>query len=353
MNGWHLRAVRLPDGDAVEDAWLGSAGWSDRPVPDADDLPGGFALPGLVDAHSHVSFGAGRDGPLPLDRAGAEANLERWARDGVAILRDAGGAPDVVLQLPSGTGRPHLVAAGRHLAPAGFYFEAVHDPVEAADLVRVALRELAAGARWVKLVADFSSTAARATGAPIPEPTYDLDVVRDLIEATHGAGGRIAAHVTTDLVADLVGLGIDSVEHGTALEEDTVDEMAAKGSAWTPTLCATLSLPDDPPEERRELVSERRERFRELLPKAVRSGVPVLTGSDLVGSVPAEVALLVDCGLEPIDALRAATTAGVGFLGDDGAAARPAVVTYAEDPREDPDVLTRPAAVVIGGLRVR
>ena len=255
----------------------------------------------------------------------------------------------------SGSSRvvPHLVAAGRHLAPAGYYFEAVHDPVEAPDLVRVALEELAAGARWVKLVADFSSAASRATGSPSPEPTYDLDVVNELVAATHGAGARIAAHVTTELVADLVRIGVDSIEHGTEVDEDTLDEMARRRTAWTPTLCATLSLPDDPPDERSSLVAERRERFRELLPMAVRAGIPVLTGSDVVGSVPREIAMLVDCGLEPIDALRAATTAAVEFLGADVAGAPPAVVTYAGDPREDPDVLTRPAAVVIGGVRVR
>jgi imidazolonepropionase-like amidohydrolase len=353
MTGWHVRAVRLPDGDALDDAWLTAGSWSDRPDPDAEDLPGRFALLGLVDAHSHVSFGDGKDGPVPLDRDGAEANLERCARDGVAILRDAGGDPNVVLRLPTEAGRPSMTAAGRHLAPAGYYFESIHVPVEAVDLIRVALEELAAGATWVKLVADFSSAASRAAGTPSPEPTYDHDVVRSLVTATHDAGARVAAHVTTELVEDLVRLGVDSVEHGTALTADFVDEMGRRGTALTPTLCATLSLPDDPPEDRIELVAERRDRFRELLPKAMHAGVPVLTGSDVVSSVPREVALLVDCGLEPIDALRAATTTSVGFLGADGASAPPAVVTYAEDPREDPSVLTRPAAVVIGGVRVR
>jgi imidazolonepropionase-like amidohydrolase len=126
--------------------------------------------------------------------------------------------------------------------------------------------------------------------------------------------------------------------------------MARRGTAWTPTLCATLSRQDDAPEDRRQLVGERRERFRELLPRAVLSGIPVLTGSDVVGSLPREIALLVDCGLDPIDALRAATTTAVGFLGAD---APLAVVTYTEDPREDQAVLTAPAAVVIGGVRVR
>jgi imidazolonepropionase-like amidohydrolase len=353
MTAWHARAVRLPDGDAVEDAWLTEDRWSDRAIADAEDLPGRFALPGLVDAHSHVSFGDGGDGPVPLDRAQAEGNLERWSRAGVAILRDAGGDPSVVLRLPVAGGRPYLVAAGRHLAPAGFYFEAVHRPVEAPDLVRVALEELSAGARWVKLVADFSSAASRASGSPSPQPTYDLDVMRELVAATHDAGSRIAAHVTTELVADLVRIGVDSIEHGTAVTDDVVEEMARRGTAWTPTLSATLILPDDPPEARRLLVAERRERFRDLLPKAVHAGVPVLTGSDVVGSVPGEIAMLVSCGMEPIDALRAATTTAVGFLGADAAEAPPAVVTYDEDPRDDPGVLTRPVAVVIDGVRVR
>jgi imidazolonepropionase-like amidohydrolase len=148
-------------------------------------------------------------------------------------------------------------------------------------------------------------------------------------------------------------MGIDSVEHGTSLDEDTVGEMSRRGVGWTPTLCATLSIAPDAPEGRHRVVAERRERFYDLLPMAVRLGIPLLTGSDVVGSIPREIALLVECGLEPVDALRAATTTAVGFLGADGAEAPPAVVTYEEDPREDVTVVSRPAAVVIGGVRVR
>jgi imidazolonepropionase-like amidohydrolase len=351
---WHVRAVRLPDGDAPEDAWLTDAGWQDEPVDAAVDLPGRFALTGLVDAHSHVSFGAGDGGPIPLDRAAAEAALERLASDGVAVVRDAGGDPAVVLALPTVPGRPFVVAAGRHLAPAGMYFEAVHLPVAPADLVEVALTELAAGARWVKLVADF--TPARARGAfslEPPEQTYDLEVVADLVTETHRSGGRVAAHVTTALVGDLVRLGIDSVEHGTGLDEETLAEMAQRGTAWTPTLGAVLSNPPDAPAERRNLTAERRERFGQLLPLAVRLGVPVLTGGDAVGTIPREVALLVECGLDPTDALRAATVSALTFLGTDAADAPPSVVTYDQDPRDDPEVLARPAAIVVGGVRIR
>ncbi len=357
---WLVRAVALPDGTEVVERWLTSAGLVETPVPGAELLPGRFALPGLVDAHSHVSFAVGESGPIGLDVEGAERNRERFARDGVAVVRDgvavvrdAGGDPSVVLALPRSAGRPFIVAAGRHLAPHGMYFEAVHQAVDANDVVSVALAELSAGATWAKLVADFPPAAARALSASAPpEQTYELGVVRQLIDAVHAAGGRVAAHVTTSLVAALVTAGIDSVEHGTALDEATLDDMAARGTAWTPTLCSVLGMAPDASPERRRAVAERRERFTRFLPRAVKRGIPVLTGSAVWGSIPRELALLVECGVSPQDALRAATTTAMRFLGGDVRTAPPSAVTYDADPRDDPEVLCAPAAVVIGGVRV-
>jgi imidazolonepropionase-like amidohydrolase len=354
VTAWRVQAVLLPDDIDRQDRWLTRDGWRDDPVADAEDLPGRFALPGLVDAHSHLSFGMANGGLVMLDAAGAEANRDRYATEGVALVREAGGAPDVVLALPTSPDRPFIVAASRHLAPRGLYYEEAHLPAEPDQVVDIALADLAAGARWVKLVADFPAVRPPDPAAwQPPVQTYDLEIVRRVVTAAHAVGARVAAHVTLPLAADLVRLGIDSVEHGTALDEQTVAEMARRGTAWTPTLCAVLSHTPDAPEQRRRLTAERRERFCYLLPIAVRQDVPVLTGSDVVGSVPREVALLVSCGVEPLDALRAATTTAVRFLGTDLAGVPPAVVTYAADPRNHPEVLARPAAVVIGGVRVR
>jgi hypothetical protein len=76
MSGWHIGAVRLPTEMRSRMPGLSPDGWSDRPIPDADDLPGSFSLPGLVDAHRHVSFGDGGDGPLPCMSCSCHSKTE-------------------------------------------------------------------------------------------------------------------------------------------------------------------------------------------------------------------------------------------------------------------------------------
>jgi imidazolonepropionase-like amidohydrolase len=347
---WLVDAVALPEGDAREPRWLSEGGWSPTPLPHAEALPGRWALPGLVDAHSHVSFARDAATPRFVDVHGARATMAAAAGTGIAVLRDVGGDPEVLLALSPEPGLPHLLRAGRHLAPRGGYFPDVHLPVTADDVVEVVRREAAAGASWVKVVADFPPDAA--PGAPA-EQTFDLAVVARIVEAARAAGARVAAHVTTAIAGDLVRLGVSSLEHAPVLTEGDLDAMAAGGVAWTPTLCAMLALPDGAPAGRRRVVEERRERLRYLLPRAVARRVPVLTGSDVVGSIPREVLLLRELGLEPVQALAAATTRPRTWLGAEAAGVPASVVTYDADPRQHPEVLCAPAAAVIGGRRVR
>jgi len=240
-------------------------------------------------------------------------------------------------------------AAGRFLAPAGRYFPELLDaPVTEADLVSAAVTEIGRGARWVKVIADFPDLAA-GTDA---EATYRIEAIAQVVAAAHDAGARVAVHATVPDAGQLVAAGVDSIEHGLGLDERALQAMADRGTAWTPTVAALLALLDAPdltPERRRRL-REGRARVAELLPVAARLGVPVLAGTDVTGSIPREVALLAQMGLEPNAALAAASTWPRQFL---GAAATADLVTYHHDPREDPGQLARPAAVVAGGTRLR
>jgi imidazolonepropionase-like amidohydrolase len=350
---WSVRAVPLPDGDRPADLWIDATGClAAGPVPGAEPLPGRYVAPGLVDAHAHPSVGPGL---VPRDDDETMTELAAWAAAGVALVRDTGSPGGSVLGLGLGPGLPRLQAAGRFLAPAGRYFPALlPEEVPQQRLTELALAELARGGRWVKVIADFPPVVDGKPSGPAAL-TYSVEAVEAMIAAVHAAGGRVAAHCTTDAVAQLVRAGVDSVEHGTSLDEDGLRLMAGAGTAWTPTLCAVLAVPGTASEKTQRRVAEYRERLGELLPLAQRLGVPVLAGTDTAGTIVREVALLAEHGLAPAAALAAATTTGYRFLGEPfDQPGRPAtLVTYADDPREDLEVLSSPRAVLIDGVRVR
>jgi imidazolonepropionase-like amidohydrolase len=353
---WSVHAVPLPDGDRPADMWVDAAGClASGPVPAAEPLPGRYVAPGLVDAHAHPTVAGTAGGPAALGGAEALEVLAAWAASGVCLVRDAGSPGGLALQLDLAPGMPRLQAAGRFLAPPGRYFPALlPEGVPEQLLTELALGELARGGRWVKLIADFPAVVDGMPSGP-SAPTYPGEAVEAMVTAVHAAGGRVAAHVQTDMVSALVRAGVDSIEHGNAMDEAALRLMAQAGAAWTPTLCAVLSVPDTAPEAARRRAADYRRRLHELLPLAHRLGVPILAGTDTAGSLAREVTLLAGHGLEPAAALRAATTTGYRFLGESsGTAGQPAtLVTYQDDPREDLAVLSSPVAVIINGVRVR
>jgi imidazolonepropionase-like amidohydrolase len=350
VKAWAVQGVALPFGDEAAAWWIDAAGAvHDRPLADAELLPGRFILSGLVDAHAHPAVGSGPAGLVALDQRAARATLLAWAQAGITLVRDVGSRGGVTLELSSGPGMPVLQAAGRFLAPPGRYFPELLDaPVTEADLVSAAVAEIGRGARWVKVIADFPDLAAGTD----TQATYRIEAIAQLVAAAHAARARVAVHATVPDAGLLVAAGVDSIEHGFGLEERALHDMADRGTAWTPTVAALLALLEAPglPPGRRRRLQEGRARVVELLPVAARLGVPVLAGTDVTGSIPREVALLAQMGLEPKDALAAASTWPRQFL---GAAATADLVTDHHDPREDPGQLAGPAAVVAGGTRLR
>jgi imidazolonepropionase-like amidohydrolase len=337
---WRLPPILLPDGD-VRDLWVVDGRLAAAPVDGAVTLPGRFALPGLVDAHAHVAL----DGFETLDAAGAEANLRALAGRGVLLVRDLGAPRSVTLAIAPGAALPRLQAAGRWLAPSAGFFEALHEPVTAATLVDAALAEVGRGARWVKVIADWRT----------PELSFDPAILATLVQAVHAAGARVAAHVQWAGVPQVVAAGVDSIEHGCSLDAATIDRMIATGVAWTPTLTAfSEPLAPDASPALRERFAAILDSFRAMLAPAALRGATILAGTDTAGSVVDEVRHLVAFGLAPTQALRAATTDARAFLGLPSleAGAPGDVVTFDGDPRDDPDVLERPVAVVLDGVRI-
>jgi imidazolonepropionase-like amidohydrolase len=341
LQRWRLPAVLLPEGER-RDLWAVDGRLSAEPVDDAEPLPGRYTLPGLVDAHAHVSLGPGLE---RLDTDGVTAALLRLRDQGVLAVRDVGAPHAVTLHLASDPTLPRLQAAGRWLAPRGLFYPSLHEPVAPDALIQAALAEVAAGARWVKVIADWSG----------PELSYDRRLLAELVRSVHAAGARVAAHTAEAGVSDIVAAGIDSIEHGWSLDGSSIEAMARSGAALTPTLSALQSpLPDEAPPERRARQGRWLERGRASVALAAARGVTILAGTDIAGTVVDEVRALIDFGLSPVEALRAATTVARAFLGlpalEDGTDAD--VVTFEVDPREDPGALANPAAILLRGVRV-
>ena len=315
------------------------------------ELPGRFALAGLVDAHAHPTVAADSGGPYLADAEYGAARLADYAAGGVTVIRDAGGRRPVTLEFARtpAAGRPLVTAAGRFLAPARRYFPRMHAPVAPDELAAAITAEVTAGAAWVKIIGDFPHWGDNGPERGSGGATYDLPVLSQAVQTAHAAGARVAVH--SNLAGSgLVGLGVDSIEHGTALGPAELEALGARGGAWTPTLAAVLQRRDSPDPAVRQQAAELSRQLREHLPYALGCGVRVLAGTDVVGTIAQEIALLSEHGLSPAQAIAAAGSAARDFLG-----LHPGgdIVTYDADPRDDPAVLARPAAVVVRGVRVR
>lgn len=156
-----------------------------------EELPGRYALAGLVDAHAHPTVAVDERGPYLADGEYGAARLEEYAAKGVTVIRDTGGISQVTLGFArtAAAGHPVVTAAGRFLAPVGRYFPRMHSPVEPAELAVAIQAEVASGAAWVKIIGDFPEWD---EDGPVPQSvaaTYDLGTLRQAVAAAHALRG--------------------------------------------------------------------------------------------------------------------------------------------------------------------
>ncbi len=343
MTSWHVEGTRVPDGAEVE-WWIRDGILTTDPVEDAREAPGDHVVEGgLVDAHVHLTFEPHTRYDLPR---GSPSLVRVGLRDqraaGVLAVRDAGSLPGVALRSGEGVA---VTGCGPVLAPAGGFHRRLHEPVAPADAAEVAAAQIRAGWPWAKVILDYPGPDGNPLNARVG---YEPAVLREIVDAVHGAGGSVAMHVMARHVHLAIESGADSIEHGNTADADAVREMAARGISWTPTLITVAERylePNASAPPVRALLDHQ----RETLPLAAELGVRVLAGTDEEphGSVAREVAALVRYGLPPDIAVAAATSAGHALLGTPPVrAGEPArLVTFEGDPLADPSVLAHPAAV--------
>lgn len=351
---YHLRAVALP-GDDLVDLWVRDGVLHTEPQAGAETLVSfGYMLPGLVDAHCHVAID--ESGPTDLDRAVEQAIEDRDA--GTLLIRDCG-SPIDISALQRREDLPRIIRAGRHIARPKRYLRYIgvelHDP----EMLPEAVAEQAAlGNGWVKLVGDWID---RNEGDLAP--LWRDDVLAEAIRVAHLAGARVTAHVFGEnALPGLINAGIDCIEHGTGLSDDTIAEMARRGTALVPTLINIENFPSFAAQagEKFPAYAARMTRLyadsRRTIGAAIEAGVPVYAGTDAGGGIrhgrlADEITALRETGMTPTQALGSASWAAREWLGwsglTDGAPAD--LVVYPEDPRRNLGILRHPGLIMLRG----
>jgi imidazolonepropionase-like amidohydrolase len=183
-------------------------------------------------------------------------------------------------------------------------------------------------------------------------------VLTAVVAAAHRAGGRVAVHSQQAAGgAAAVAAGVDSLEHGMCLDPELLGQMAAQGTALTPTLTVIMaSLPGmlrRPDGPRKQWYVGGASAHGKLAAAAAEAGVTVLAGTDSRphGRIAQEIRALADAGVRPHDALGAASWTARSYLGLAGLTpGAPAdAVVYDTDPRADLRQLDAPRAVILRG----
>ena len=349
------------------------------------DLSAETVLPGLTDCHAHILGNQKDESPAgglrmssPMAALWGYHNLQTWLDHGFTSLRDAGESDLAYGQLAlrdaikQGLIRgPRIVSAGNFVSLTGGHGDAdvlapdqalprrpniANTVDEVSDAVR---RDIKYGADWIKLMA---------TGGVLdPFSDYRVEELSEeqmarAVEIAHRAGKHAMAHAEgTEGIKAAVRAGVDSIEHGTMLDEESARLMEQHGTWLVPTLYAfqfglqhDAELGADPVSVAKEkaIISAQQPAF-EL---AIKHHLKIAYGTDLDPDYSSmEFGALVRGGLTPLAAIQAATVNAASLLGaaQDTGTIEPGkfadIIAVAGDPLKDIAVMEHVTFVMKGG----
>ncbi|MPY79368.1 MAG: amidohydrolase family protein [Actinophytocola sp.] len=338
--------------------WLVDGRISHEPVAGAETVVrSGYLLPGLVDAHCHIGLGVG--GPIDVDVAEQQAFTDRDA--GVLLVRDCG-VPIDTRPFQARADLPRIVRAGRHLARPKRYIRNFGVDIEDPERLPEFVAEQAADSDgWVKLIGDWID---RDLGDLAP--LWPDDVLDQAIKVAHEGGARVTAHVFGEAaLPGLLAAGIDCIEHGTGLTDETIAEMVRRDVPLVPTLINIETFPDIAAQAAKfpdyaATMMRLHDRCDETIRAAHEAGITLYAGTDAGsvighGRIVDEIEALHRAGMTPEQAIGAASWHAREWLGYaglvDGAEAD--VLAFDSDPRDNLSVLRDPSAIVLRGVVVR
>ena len=400
-----VRAARLYDGKAdavvspgvvvVSDGRIVAAG-SSAAVPAGArvvDLGDATLLPGLMDAHTHLSFESSLDWkqdqldllkkPITEQAIIATEYARRTLMAGFTTVRDVGSSDliDVGLRNAIDSGKvpgPRMLVAvnaigsrGGHCDPTGgFRPELLKEPgpeqgvANGPDQVRAAVRfDAKHGADVIKTCAT-GGVLSEADKVDSPQLTQaELDA---LVDEAHALGRKTAAHAHgAEGAKRAIRAGIDSIEHGSFLDDEAFELMRKRGTYFVPTPlpCIMQRLRDaKAPANIIQKAAAADGKALETLKRAIAKNARIAFGSDAAvcphGTQLNQFEIFVRSGMKPLAAIRTATSVDAALIGvpDRGtleAGKLADVVAVPGDPSRDITVMEKLFFVMKGGTVVR
>jgi len=351
------------------------------------NLPNATLLPGLIDAHTHLTFdpnfGYQELGvSIPKEALIGAKNARITLEAGFTTVRNVGasGYADIALRDAINEGMvpgPHIIASGPALSITGGHCDQNLLPYEwhassdgAADGVEHVQHKVREIIKYGADVIKVCATGGVLSKGDDPRASqYSLEELKAIVADAHRLGRKVAAHAHgAQGILWATEAGVDSIEHGSYIDDEGIKLMKEKGTYLVPTQyladwmrenATRIGLPAMYAEKMKTVTAV----SRQNVAKAIKAGVKIAFGTDAAvyphGLNAHEFAVYVQMGMTPLEAIQSATVNAADLLGWSDRIGSLETGKFADmvavngDPLKDVTLLENPVFVMKGGTVVK